>query len=199
MAENPVNALKSLPPKRIAVVVVVGIGGGLLWRHFKGRGGSGSGGGAASTTQAATDPTDLSQFALAGSSTGASAGGTTSGIVDPNVSTRDTGGSSLTLPTIGWVVTIGGKKFWTNGVTLEPLDGTTPNPGVTPTLTSSTPPTPSTPTSIANGPIVSYIGATGLTYTGILIGPNPYQNSNTHYKNMYQNPITGKKYIGNPA
>lgn len=123
------TAITKLKPKTLAIIAVGGIGLGLAWKHFSGRGGAASAG--------TLNGVDTSQLAMVGSSTGNLSAPTATGSALGNVdtgTTREVG--SISFPVVKWVVTIGGVEYLTDGVNLWPLGTSNPTPD------NSTPHTP---------------------------------------------------------
>src|SRR3954463_8104696 len=96
------GAVTHMPPKRLAIVVGLGVVGGLAWRHFH----KASGGGILQSGDAPA--TDLSQFALAANSAGNLGSGlsqaATQPVLNPNDASRDFG-SLFPLPVTKGIIT----------------------------------------------------------------------------------------------
>ena len=151
------ESIGHLPPKKLALVAVGGIGAGLLWKKF----GKKKAVGAVPSTAAAGGGTDTSQFALAGSSTGpyaGASGGTSTAI--PDVSgTRDVGGNGITLPVLSWIIKdSNGVEYRTDGSTITPL-------------------TPAVPTATQGGTQTLGGQVPVAVQTGNSVGPNGYAPS----------------------
>lgn len=121
--DNPISSLKSIPPKELAIIAVGGIGLGLVWRRFSKRD--------APVQQPTPDTAqvpDTTDLGLSTSSSGNLAG------KEPDTPT-EARGSTIPLSVVGWVTNLGGKRYWTDGNSLFPIDAEpTTTAGTTVTL-----------------------------------------------------------------
>lgn len=111
------SALTNIPPKRLAIIAVVGVGGGLLWRHFSGKK-------SAVATDATGTPIDLSKLALAQNSAGNLGASQTEPLPNVNDATRDLGSGFFPIPvTKGVVRGNDGRDYYidANGAILGPV------------------------------------------------------------------------------
>lgn len=101
------SALTNIPPKRLAIIAIGGVGGGLLWRHF-----SSKKAGTVATT-ATGDPIDLSKLALEQNSAGNLGAAQTQAIPNLNDATRDLGSGFFPIPvTMGITRGNDGKDYY---------------------------------------------------------------------------------------
>lgn len=128
------HAITKLPPQKLALIAVVGVGGGLLWRRHA----------AKTAATPGTDGTvDTSRLALAENSAGNLAAAQTQQVPATNDATRDVGQGTITLPVVRWTIMIGNHEVLTNGTDIWELDGTpyvpTPQTAVSSTLPEGSP------------------------------------------------------------
>lgn len=117
------HSITKLPPQKLALIAVVGIGGGLLWRRHAAK--------TATATPAAVAGYDPNS-AVSTTSAGNLANAQTQQVPATNDATRDVGQGTITLPVVRWTVLIGGHEFLTNGTTIWNMDGSPYTPITTP-------------------------------------------------------------------
>lgn len=111
------SALTNIPPKRLAIIAIVGVGGGLLWRHFSSKKN-------AVATDATGTPIDLSKLALAQNSAGNLGAAQTEPLPNVNDATRDMGSGFFPIPvTKGVTHGVDGRDYYVdaNGTILGPV------------------------------------------------------------------------------
>lgn len=115
MADAPPNPIGKLSPRQLTLIAAGGVGLGLLWRS---RSKNATAGQVPDTVSALDDYNNVG-FDTVGNI------GTPTG-----TDRREVSNNGINLPTLGWVVDVGGNKFWTDGTNLSPLEPTVtaPNP-----------------------------------------------------------------------
>lgn len=90
------SAVTKLPPKRLAIVAIVGVGGGLLWRRYNAKKGV-----AASTTSVA--PNDVAPIYSQGAA---------NDLIGSATAARDVGQGTINLPITKSIITVGGVDYY---------------------------------------------------------------------------------------